>query len=511
LAAAAGASALAPIHGQRQANQWLASVRQRGRDSGLLPLRVCGAEIDPLDALRAELNVRIGTALVDPSPAAPRTVGEIARLSAYLAKRELQRLMVRLPPSATTSGRTGRQTVLMAPRLSSHVVGMLPVAHRLDAEHGLNVVFATTEGHLEAALGGWPVVGVYQRAARETRLAWLASRRALWLLRGLLRNEAMPLDLSARGRVLTTAVDVLDSMLADVIRAAVGFKAVIGDERPDLVVVGNPYTMEGRVAARIARQARIPVAVLEHGSIFPGSPVWEDAPVDLVCAWGDSSRDALVGCGVPASSIAVTGAPKLDALVSDMRSAAGPGEYILVATSGPGDQVSHAQHAAFIELLYRAAQSTPEIRWLVKLHRKDRQEYYEAARRAHPAAAIEFVDSSGERFGVDIFDYLRRARALVTVYSTAALDAMVVGVPVVTVQVNDAPEGGRIEFMRHSRQVVDDAGMRDAARSAWRGEPHPSDAGARAYAARHFHNLGHAAAATAARLSELIPHARGRA
>jgi hypothetical protein len=500
--AAGSPRATAPIHAQRRANSWLNELRVHAASSRLIPVRLADAELDLLDAVRSELNLRNGELLGRaPAPSVGKERRfEQAKLVAYLARHHARRAMA----VTRQAGVICREmtSVLMVPRLPGHTVDMLPVADALETHYGVRSIFALTDGGLEPALAGRDHLDLYGFAGATAFSAWPRAKafatRLLSLVRELVPGEEA-LDL------LRCTAGVLGSLGPDALRVAAAAVHLLGRVRPALVLVGNAYTLEGRTVGIVARQMGIPVAVLEHGSIFPGSPVWDNAPVDLVCTWGEASRDALLANGIDIRRTAVTGAPRLDAIVSKARSRQPQSDdYVLVATSGAGDQVSLPQHLDFLERLFDAAAATPELRWLVKLHRKDRIALYEEVQRRHPGARVEVVTSDPHRFGADIYGYLERARALVTVYSTSAADAMVVGVPVISVEINDAGGADRIEFLRHTRRARSAAELADAARAAWRGEPHPTDAGARAYAARHFHNLGHATEAVADRLRELM-------
>jgi hypothetical protein len=280
---------------------------------------------------------------------------------------------------------------------------------------------------------------------------------------------------------------------------------LIGDGHPVAMLAGNPYTLEGRTAALVARQLGVPSAAMEHGTIFADSPVWYECPVDLVCAWGQPSRRALLSNGLSESQIRVSGAPRYDEV---FRSSLDPADrkFILVATSGPGDQVNLDQHRHFIRALFEAAATAPEISWVVKLHPKDREELYRAPDGSAPSNIAVTRAEVGPQ-GLGIFGYLREARALLTVTSSCALDAMAVGVPVITFDVwaeGQTPRG--IEFLhrgctRHVRLASD---LATEARRAWCGkEDEPTRAAAETYSAEHFVNRGDAARAVAKELAEL--------
>jgi hypothetical protein len=508
---------LAPIHHQRRANRWLAECRRAVRDAGVRAPGAAG-DIDLIDALRSPLNLRNGNvlmALAADAPAARSPDGSLhaLRLMLYRARRELRQGCEDLLERARLQAAMPRApiAVLAVPRTSGHLLDQLPVARGLAAR-GARVVFALPDEALVDATRaqGFEAV-LLARVSGHGAPGPIAVRR---LRRDLVRAIARGPGARSEGftpderSALCAATHAgLRENLNVALRAASGLAFLLDTLRPRLVLPGNPYTMEGRIAAMLAKVRGIPSAALEHGSIFPEDPIWQECVVDRVCAWGEPSRRALQSCGVGEERIAVTGAPRLDPVVHAASAARPPS--VLVATSGAGDQVSAETHQRFIEWLYQAAAAVPEARFVVKLHRKDRPELYAAARAHHPGAQVEVVVADRKRFGGDIFEYLRGARALVTLYSTAALDAMVVGVPVITAVPGPVPRG--IEFLERgcTRDAASAAALAAEIRRAWAGEPAPtSDAAARAYAAEHYAHLGQAAEATAASLASLLEEAR---
>jgi hypothetical protein len=211
--------------------------------------------------------------------------------------------------------------------------------------------------------------------------------------------------------------------------------------------------------------------------------------------------------GLTEAQIRVTGAPRYDSIFQRKRTKEAQGAFILVATSGAGDQVNLQQHQAFIRTLYEAAEQAPEIQWVVKLHPKDREHFYALGNApSHPRMRVTRAEVGQQ--GLGIFGYLEQARALVTVSSSSALDAMAVGVPVLTVDV--WPEGQRprgIEFLQRActRSVRTGRELAAEARKTWQGTvDSATQAAADAYAEQHFANRGRAAETVAGELTELL-------
>jgi hypothetical protein len=280
-------------------------------------------------------------------------------------------------------------------------------------------------------------------------------------------------------------------------RVALGTDALLAQKRPALLIVGNPFTFEGRTAALVARAHGVPVAATEHGSVVPGDPKWRDCPVDLVCAWGEPDRQAFIACGVPAEAVVVTGSARQDERLARARAPRNEDRTeVLVATSGAGDKVSVDEHRRFISLLFASAGELPHQRFVVKLHRKDPESFYEDGRPAN----VEIVSVDRKRFGEDIYDFLARARVLVTVQSTSAIDAMAVGVPVIAVDAARQDRRAGVEFLRHARLATSAAELIAHLTTPTA----PASEASRAYVERHFAHLGRAAETAASVLHDLV-------
>ena len=543
------------MHFQQEANVWLTRLRERSRKAGVLPIRCGRVQLDYLDALRSLMLMTNGRVLADlhlaksllelfpggnvsidagaSAPAFANTIkylgpqadririkGAVApshwknwfRRGAYRIKRGISR---RRGVNRRFGGSPHAPCVLAIARTQSHVADMLPVASMLRQRHGVATVFAVVDRRPTERLhrAGFSTVGLYAgpwsdpvRAAAEARQLNRRFRRS-WLQEGTRQGSEFGSPQAAA--VIETTTQLLTDNLADVLHLALSLERLLKKLRPQLVLVGNPYTLEGRVAAFVAAGQNLPSAAMEHGNIFPHSPMWSECPLDLICAWGQPSARALQSTGVPSEKIAITGASRYDevfrrAAASD-RSSTGRTD-ILVATSGAGDQVSLPQHRSFIRMLYEAADLTPDMRWVVKLHNKDREALYEAENGNH-GGHVTFERGRPDREGMQIFKYLERARALVTVSSAAALDAMAVGVPVIAVDVWWPAAGlADVEFLNRgcTRKVHDGKQLAAAARQTWEGQPSPSDACAREYAGEHFANAGHATEAVAETLLALM-------
>jgi len=498
---------------QRRAAAWLDEIRAAAREEGAATVDCDGLSLDVLDAMRSPLNIENGALLAEGQTAlgAGPPAGVLRRVRSRLSawKYYLKR-RVGLPRRAATPG--SAEVWLALPRQPAHLFDMLPVARHLRSAYGVETVFGVVDRRLlgrvrEERFG---VFGLYAAAWLEERRHGSPVRQFRSDLQRLL-DRFTPTHEAERHRELAANTRrIVGELLGEVMATASAVRGALRQVRPCGVLLGNPYVFEGRVAGRVAAAEDTPVACIEHGSIFLDDPNWPGSPIDLACVWGEPSRRALLSCGIPERRIQVTGAPRHDQIFLNARQFATPREQrpaILVAGGGPGDNVSLEQHRRFIRTLYAAADLATEVRWTIKLHKRDRLEHYPPPG-VGPHPRITVVPNDLTRDGMNIFDYLAKARAVVTVLSTVAVEAMALDLPVISVDVwhPGRPIQG-VEFLDRqcTRRVSTAEELARAAEAAWHGEPdHSVDIRAAQYADEHFVNRGRAAVAAADALTALV-------
>lgn len=203
----------------------------------------------------------------------------------------------------------------------------------------------------------------------------------------------------------------------------------------------------GRAMVLEARRRGIASVGLQHGFIYrhwlnylhepdemepaPGNPADRGFPYPtLTLLYDEFAAHHLERAGrIPRAALAVTGSSRLDALVKRsaaitpddmdrMRHAvgAGPGESIVVVAA------KFTQIAQVFGQLVRESGDIPGIRLVVKPHPAETAAPYLAS--AHGARHVAIAPARA-----DLADLTRVSRLLVTVNSTAAIEAMVMGVP----------------------------------------------------------------------------------
>lgn len=345
------------------------------------------------------------------------------------------------------SARPQRVDLVFWPREPTHVASQLPVASEL-VRRGRRCLFVTSPPSLFGLLHARGAKVLHPASVWRRDLA-AARRQGQQAATATERDPGVELP-AASGFAAGEALGVLGRELAvqgpEVAVAEAAAEAVLDRLAPRLLVVGNDLTLEGRVATRVAQRRGIATAAIMHG-LLAREAIESRHVVDRFLLFGRGSHELLVEIGLPPGRLVVTGSPQLEAqLAASTAAQRGTRSAVidrrlglrsarprfLVATSGAGHSVSQQHHREFIAALGKVAASHPQADFLIKLHRKDRPELYAELGDRARAPNVRIVAGRSD-LPASILDWIAGSTAVITAASTVALEAMVLGVPVITV------------------------------------------------------------------------------
>lgn len=345
----------------------------------------------------------------------------------------------------STKDRIAPTSVVFWPTDTTHITAQLPVAEALPEE--LSQVFCASSFKTRAELNAsgvrnvvstaiWPELA--EQAADETKRRFCQHQRYR-------RTHDTPEE--------RRLGEVVSAQLYRAIYSVLVAERLVDTMRPEVMVVGNDLTVEGRAAALVASRRNVRSVVLAHGSVLENSTHGLHV-ADIVTAYGEFQRRTLVQLGVKENHIRVTGAPYLDKLqkqtgttdpaLTKQLNLSADRPWVLVATSGPGHVISVEQHTHTVRALIRACEQLPDIDFIVKLHRKDHPRYYRDLSKPI-RSRFHVIRHGSPGFPTSIFDWLQGCSAILTGGSTVAIEAMLVDVPVITMDFTD--ELNRIPFV----------------------------------------------------------------
>jgi len=416
---------------------------------------LCFHAVDLLDAARSPLFVDLLAAARTPASHAPAPIDRAHwtdRVRRYAIDRQLPRPLLEWK-ARRRSDRPRNGDILFWPREPTHVSVQRPVLKALRTlapeTPGSYVVCQPRLFHALAEEGQsitltraeWPDLVGQVRECTAPLLDRLSEPISP-------RLEPGPGDHLSGTRIEEVVRRTLTRQIPTIVETILATESMVEELAPRAIVVGNDLTLEGRAAALTARRLGTPTLALMHGTVT-SDPLQRHHVVDRFLVYGDRSRAELVASGVTADGIAVTGNPQLasrpkpspetDPRVLQFGQIEAGAPWVLVASSGPGHRTSSSHHEQFIRALQTVAEELPEIRFVVKLHRKDRRENYPAD---PPFAIVEHGQEGAPR---GIFSWLRGPSALITGASTVAIEAMLMTVPVITVDL--AGELADVDFI----------------------------------------------------------------
>lgn len=162
--------------------------------------------------------------------------------------------------------------------------------------------------------------------------------------------------------------------------------------------------------------------------------------VDDFFVYGPAFKAILEQDGLAGVNVVVTGAPYLDNQAHQGADHPHPdikkqlqlkGRFVLVALSGVGHRTSVENYRLTLEWIDRLIRSHSELEFVIKLHRKERIDAYSLFSSDQKRRIID--RRRGKRLPQSIFDWLKGCSCVITGTSTVAYEAMLCGVPVISV------------------------------------------------------------------------------
>ncbi len=212
-------------------------------------------------------------------------------------------------------------------------------------------------------------------------------------------------------------------------------RRVIEVEKPDVIVVMDERSPFGRAVVATCDLMGIPSLVLQHGT-HDDQPYYSSTYAAKMSVYGDFTRKVLVQRGVSPDKIVLTGAPQWDALMTEkgisreefcrQMGLDESKDIILLTTAITFERdVGKKVVAGVID----AMRQFPQMQLLIRAHPSQ----------SEPISLYQDIASEMEIGDVVIFkkphdyDSIRACDIFITQYSTVAIDAIIAGKPVITI------------------------------------------------------------------------------
>lgn len=240
-------------------------------------------------------------------------------------------------------------------------------------------------------------------------------------------------------------------------------KRIVEVEKPDAVVVASENSRDNRGLIAACHIRSIPVVALQHGMLsasdtlfsryrcqayeLQGSPTKLSIIPDRLCVYGEDTKSILTQLGFPTDRVVITGQPRYDILVKAgeifdrKRFCATWGidstKPIVLIGSQPfrhvaGDREDYRK--SFYRSVFQALSDEPWIQIVIKTHPVEEEEWHEELTKEMGVKAVVLRRDS------DTNEALYACDVLITSYSTVAVEAMILGKPVITINLTGNPD-----------------------------------------------------------------------
>jgi hypothetical protein len=286
----------------------------------------------------------------------------------------------------------------------------------------------------------WDVVRAFGQASREARVLWRRLRGSPGVHEAFSHAGVAFADLSERDLAGTVLLQ-----LPWAVRCYEEMRGMLETVRPSALCLYAEDSGWGRATEAACRAADVPTIGVQHGILYPRYYAYQHAADEADCprpdrtaVFGEAARRYLIEEGrYAADSLVVTGSPRFDELLeaagrwdrAGLRAAHGvaPDERLLVVASRyRGIRRTHQSIGSAFADLVGAVERLERVRLVVKPHPAEPATPYEAQIRTAGAVRCRVLSPSA-----DLLELLYAADALITVESLAAVEALVLGRPVV--------------------------------------------------------------------------------
>jgi len=329
--------------------------------------------------------------------------------------------------------------IVFWPTEPTHLVQQIPVA-KILAEKGIQFNFITNKNNIYKNIrqAGLNSHFIDLKPDLIPSIHFDINELCIQIIKNNLKGSKPIID----RKVVDSVCFKIGNML-DIILMLIGYITKFIDMvKPRIVVVGNDLTLKGRVTTRICQAKGINTACIMHGSV--AGELWHGLHiVDNYFVYSQIAKDYLITLGIQPQNLIVSGAPYIDRL-SVVKKSVYPmlrkklclkneDGFVLLALSKPGYCPSYEHFNCIVESIVKLSTNKPEIDIIAKLHRGDNKKNYSKIKRHYPDNRLHIVENGSKGFPKNIFDWLSGCKLVITSASTVALEAMLMKVPVITV------------------------------------------------------------------------------
>jgi hypothetical protein len=218
---------------------------------------------------------------------------------------------------------------------------------------------------------------------------------------------------------------------------AVPLEKLLKRERINVVLGTDSGSVAGRLLFRSAERLGIPSVFVQHGALAQGAqvaPYFTDAQL---LVWGASSRDNLIASGVSnPERINCIGSPyQEEVLMAANESDTQSRPTVLVTFGVPGGFVAEGPFLRAATEVIDAAQGLPNVQFDIKPHPGDKTDAWARVKAGRELPNLAIHPDA------DTYALMRSCRVLVTMGSTTGAEAICLGKPVISINLDGLNRG----------------------------------------------------------------------
>ncbi len=201
---------------------------------------------------------------------------------------------------------------------------------------------------------------------------------------------------------------------------------------PDTVVMFNENSLPGRTMAKVAKSVSIPSIAIQHG-LFIGY-VYRNLATDKMIVWGERPRKYWLDRGCEPENVVSVGPIAHENWTSVIQtkkdSVSESLDQILFLGQNPAAFISKRLHKRSIHAMVMAAKKNPDVEFIFKTHPREPSKIYRNIIIRGNVDNIQLITCGS------IEPFLISADLVVTIFSTAGVEAMLLGCPVIVLNLS---------------------------------------------------------------------------
>lgn len=224
--------------------------------------------------------------------------------------------------------------------------------------------------------------------------------------------------------------------------------------------VANDLTSEGRLFTMICKENNISTFSVQHGNIY-SDWISRHHIVDTFFTHGKLATNILNETNYTKINVIESGSPFVNNLIKNKdiiklksdelaRKHLLPVKYVLIALSGYGHLTSKGNYFDCLNSIEKLISTKPSTFFVIKLHKKENVRDYDFI---SEKSNVKIVYEKSPVFNLEfsIFPWIMNSTMLITGSSTAAVEAMLLNKPVISLDFND--EYSSVDFINREASI----------------------------------------------------------